>query len=94
MINTEPTIVTISSHGRKFTAELPWDVAMPELADAIRGLVKASGYPDELVNEYIKTDDFTPYVSDNFQIGPNGAYEHEDDLSDWDVTLNDGLENE
>ena len=56
MINTEPTIVTISSHGRKFTAELPWDVSMPELADAIKGLVKASGYPDELVNEYIKSD--------------------------------------
>jgi hypothetical protein len=73
MINTEPTIITISSHGRKFTAELPWDVSMPELADAIKGLVKASGYPDEVVNEYI---------------GPC------DDLSDWDVTLNDGLENE
>ncbi len=27
---------------------------MPELADAIKGLVKASGYPDELVNDYIK----------------------------------------
>jgi hypothetical protein len=57
MINTEPTIVTISSHGRKFTAELPWDVSMPELADAIKGLVKASGYADELVNEYITTGD-------------------------------------
>ena len=54
MINTEPTIVTITSQGRKFTAELPWDIAMPELADALRGLIKASGYPDELVNEYIK----------------------------------------
>jgi hypothetical protein len=53
-MNTESTIVTISSHGRKFTAELPWDISMPELADAIKGLVKASGYPDELVNEYIK----------------------------------------
>jgi len=36
------------------------------------------------------------YISDNFQIGPDGAYEHteEDELKDWDVTLNDGLENE
>ena len=57
MIDTEPTIVTISSHGRKFTAELPWDVSMPQLADAIKGLVKASGFPDELVNEYITTGD-------------------------------------
>jgi hypothetical protein len=57
MINTEPTIVTITSHGRKFTAELPWDVSMPDLADAIKGLLKASGWPDELVNEYFNTDD-------------------------------------
>ena len=57
MINTEPTIITITSHGRKFTAELPWDVSMPELADAIKGLVKASGFPDEVVNEYITTGD-------------------------------------
>jgi len=37
-----------------------------------------------------------PYISDDFQIGPDGAYEHteEDELKDWDVTLNDGLENE
>jgi hypothetical protein len=54
MINTEPTIVTISSHGIKFTAELPYDVSMPDLANAIKGLLKASGWPDELVNEYIK----------------------------------------
>lgn len=31
------------------------------------------------------------YVSDDFQIGPDGAFE---DLSDWDVTLMDGLEDE
>ena len=30
---------------------------MPELADAIKGLVKASGFPDEVVNEYITTGD-------------------------------------
>lgn len=33
-----------------------------------------------------------PYISDNFQIGPDGAYEHGEDFSDLDVTLNDGLE--
>jgi hypothetical protein len=54
MNKPEPTIITISSHGRKFTAELPWDVSMPQLADAIKGLVKASGFPDEVVNDYIK----------------------------------------
>jgi len=32
-----------------------------------------------------------PYVSDDFQIGPDGAYEHN---SDWDATLMDGLEYE
>ena len=36
-----------------------------------------------------------PYVSDDFQIGPDGAFEHTDeDLSDWDNTLMDGLEDE
>lgn len=33
-----------------------------------------------------------PYVSDDFQIGPDGAYEHNNDLSIWDNTLLDGLE--
>ena len=32
-----------------------------------------------------------PYVSDDFQIGPDGAYE---DVTDWDVTLMDGIEYE
>jgi hypothetical protein len=39
-------------------------------------------YLDELL--YPKT----PYVSDDFQIGPDGAFE------DWDVTLMDGIEYE
>jgi len=34
------------------------------------------------------------YVSDDFQIGPDGAFEHDDDISDWDITLMDGLEDE
>jgi hypothetical protein len=92
MNKPESTIVTISHYGRKFTAELPCDVTMPELADAIRGLIKAAGYGDELVNGFI------PYVSDDFQIGPDGAYEYTEgemkEFLEWDVTLNDGLENE
>jgi len=37
---------------------------------------------------------FQPTVSDNFQIGPDGAFEYDDDISDWDATLMDGLEDE
>ena len=73
MINTEPTIITIKSNSKTVTAELPWDVTMPEVAQAIKGLLVANDWGYELVNEYIKTDN---------------------DLSDWDVTLNDGLEDE
>lgn len=29
------------------------------------------------------------FISDDFQIGPDGAYE---DNSDWDITLEDGLD--
>jgi len=35
-----------------------------------------------------------PIVSDDFQIGPNGAFEYTDDIEDWDDTLMDGLEEE
>jgi hypothetical protein len=36
-----------------------------------------------------------PKISDDFQIGPDGAFEYTDeDLSDWDATLMDGLEDE
>jgi hypothetical protein len=68
MINTEPTIVTISHYGRKFTAELPCDTSLGELCDALKGLLKAAGYADATVNEHIKgdNDDFIPYVSDDF----------------------------
>jgi hypothetical protein len=47
---------------------------------------------EQYYNEtYINKDDKQPRVSDDFQIGPDGAYEHN---SDWDVTLMDGLEYE
>jgi hypothetical protein len=39
-------------------------------------------------------DGFQPMVSDDFQIGPDGAFEYDDDISDWDATLMDGLEDE
>jgi hypothetical protein len=37
---------------------------------------------------------FEPYISDDFQIGPDGAFEYTDDMEDWDNTLMDGLEEE
>ena len=54
MNKPEPTIITISHYGKKFTAELPSDVAIGELCDALKGLLKACGYANETINEYIK----------------------------------------
>jgi hypothetical protein len=44
-------------------------------------------------NEWL-TQIWEPVISDNFQIGPDGAFEYDDDFSDWDITLIDGLEDE
>lgn len=38
--------------------------------------------------------DTKPYVPDDFQIGPDGAYLYEDDTEDFNETLNDGLDDE
>jgi len=54
MIKHELTVVTITHYGRKFAAELPCDVSLGELCDALKGLLKAAGYADETVNEHIK----------------------------------------
>ena len=37
---------------------------------------------------------WSPIISDNFQIGPDGAFEWDEDMKDWDNTLLDGLEDE
>jgi hypothetical protein len=37
---------------------------------------------------------FEPYISDDFQIGPDGAFEYTDDMEDWDNTLMDGIEDD
>jgi len=37
---------------------------------------------------------FEPYISDDFQIGPDGAFEYEDHIEDWDDTLMDGIEDD
>ena len=47
--------------------------------------------PNEALKSAKERYDKQPRVSDDFQIGPDGAYEHS---SDWDVTLMDGLEYE
>jgi len=74
---------------------------------------------ETLLKKTNKVNQEPPYVSDDFQIGPEGAYEHiepsqspkdtsemmltkdediiksipsDDEISDWDVTLMDGLE--
>jgi len=58
MANTElTTIITIESHGNKFSAELPWDVNLYDLMSAMRGLLVASGYSPNTVDEFIKLED-------------------------------------
>ena len=47
--------------------------------------------PNEALKSAKEKYDKQPRVSDDFQIGPDGAYEHN---SDWDATLMDGLEYE
>ena len=56
MIKPESIIITISNYGRKFSAELPCDSSIGEVCDALKGLLKAAGYADETVNDYIKSD--------------------------------------
>lgn len=52
-----PTILTIETHGKKFSAELPWDTNIYDLMGAMKGLLVASGWPIELINELIKLED-------------------------------------
>jgi hypothetical protein len=53
----KPTILTIESHSKKFSAELPWDTSIYDLMGAMKGLLVASGWPIELINELIKLED-------------------------------------
>jgi len=56
MINIEPMTITITSYGKKVTAEIPGDSDMNEVAKTIKGLLVANDWGIELINEYIKTD--------------------------------------
>jgi hypothetical protein len=51
-----PLLITIRSHGRTFTAELPWDADMDQIAEALRGLLVAASWPVDVVNQYITTE--------------------------------------
>lgn len=53
----EPMTITITSYGKKVTAEIPSDSDMNEVAKAIKGLLVANDWGYELVDEYIKTDE-------------------------------------
>lgn len=53
----EPMTITITSYGKKVTAEIPGDSNMNEVAKTIKGLLVANDWGIELVNEYIKTDE-------------------------------------
>jgi len=35
----KPTILTIETHGKKFSAELPWDTNIYDLMGAMKGLL-------------------------------------------------------
>jgi hypothetical protein len=61
---------------------------------SLKGLLKAAGYADATVNEHIKgeyDEVFTPYVSDDFQIGPDGAYGGNDDSNHVTTIPNSSL---
>jgi hypothetical protein len=49
----EPLIITIQRDGIAVSAELPFDKPFDEVVDVLKGLFKAHGYPDALVNDYL-----------------------------------------
>ena len=51
-----PLLITIRSHGRTFTAELPWDAGMDQISEALRGLLVAASWPVDVVDQYIKSE--------------------------------------
>lgn len=62
------------------------------LKKELRGINLLDEVVEKLMNELNAKKD--PYISDNFQIGPDGAYEADDNIEDWDNTLSDGLNDE
>jgi len=64
---------------------------MATLETQYQNYLKENPTPTLTYDEWLDKKLWQIYVSDDFQIGPDGAFE---DLSDWDVTLMDGLEDE
>lgn len=64
---------------------------MATLETQYQNFLKENPTPTLTYDEWLDKKLWQIYVSDDFQIGPDGAFE---DLSDWDVTLMDGLEDE
>ena len=64
---------------------------MATLETQYQNYLKENPTPTLTYDEWLDKRLWQIYVSDDFQIGPDGAFE---DLSDWDVTLMDGLEDE
>ena len=65
--------------------------------DVPTGALANSGIRERLeseIDEEPYAGPIQPFVSDNFTIGPDGAFEADDNVSDWDSTLMDGLEDE
>lgn len=60
MLNNPPTILTISNHGRKFTAELHWDSSLDDCFEAFLGLMVTAGYSLDGLKEHIadKADEY------------------------------------
>ena len=93
-------VVRWAENGSLSDKEVEFEIVKKFMADETlwyAKLIKASEYP-ELEGTIALCEDIinkreAPYISDDFQIGPDGAYEHEEE-SDWDVTLMDGLEQE
>jgi|688.fasta_scaffold685610_3 hypothetical protein len=52
MKTPEPSIISISSHGDKFTAEIAWDASVDDMFNAFRGLMICAGYHPGSIENY------------------------------------------
>lgn len=53
----EPTKITFEHHEMKYSAELNWDADMTTILTAFAGLLRASGFHEETIKEFIKLED-------------------------------------
>lgn len=57
MPEPEKTIISVSSHGKRFSAELAWDADAEEIITAFRDLLLASGYHRDTLSKFIQVDE-------------------------------------